>query len=62
MKKTMGKQNLDLLATKFKASGQPLFFVVGNDGAVLTEGMGRELNVDVFKTWLQEGLDAFKKR
>lgn len=60
VKKTIGKQNIDLQRSKFKASGQPLFFVVGADGEPLTEGMGREPDAKVFMAWLQRGLDAFK--
>lgn len=62
MKKTIGKQNLDLQRSKFGASGQPLFFVVGADGNPLTEGIGRELDAKVFQSWLQRGLDAFKRK
>ena len=61
VKKTIGKQNLDLLRSKFKASGQPLFFIVGANGDALTEGMGRELNVGRFRAWLERGLAAFKQ-
>lgn len=61
MKKTIGKQNLDLQRGKFNASGQPLFFVLGADGEPLTEAMGRELDPEAFLAWLQQGLDAFKK-
>lgn len=62
VKKTIGRQNLDLEREKFNVSGQPLFFVVNGEGEVLLEGMGRELDADVFKAWLRRGLTAFGKQ
>ena len=60
-KKTIGKQNLDLQLTKFGVNGQPYFFVVSPDGEVLSGPIARELDIQKFKTFLEEGLKKMKK-
>lgn len=60
-KKTIGKQNLDLQLTHFGVNGQPYFFVVSPDGEILSGPIARELDITVFKSFLEEGLSKMKK-
>lgn len=56
LKKTIGKQNQDLQATKFNSAGQPNLFVVSPDGAILAGPLGRELDTQKFLDFLKGAL------
>lgn len=59
VKKTIGKQNLDLEMDSFRANGQPLFFVVTPSGEVLAGPRGRDTDVDSFMGFLREARAKF---
>lgn len=61
IKKTIGKQNIDLQATKFNAAGQPNFFIVSPDETILAGPLGRELDPQAFMAFLRTGLEAMSK-
>ncbi len=55
-KSTVGQQNLDIELHRFGASGQPLFFVVSPDGAIVAGPKGRDTDVDSFLGFLEGAL------
>ncbi|MCF8296310.1 MAG: thioredoxin family protein [Saprospiraceae bacterium] len=61
VKKTIGKQNGDLMRTKFNALGTPLYVVIDSDGKVLSGPQAYETDVKKFIEFLDKGLEEFKK-
>lgn len=61
VKKTIGKQNIDLEARTFNVSGQPLFFVVSPKGEILVGPLGLETDPKAFIAFLDSGLEKFKQ-
>ena len=59
-KKTIGKVNEDLEISKFKTNALPLYVITDSDGNPLNKPMPTNLNVEEYKKWLDEGLNAFK--
>ncbi len=61
VKKTIGKQNQDLLMTEFEALGTPLYIIVDADGNILSGPHPYETDVSKFVEFLDKGLEKFKK-
>ena len=61
VKKTIGKQNRDLMKTKFKSIGTPLYIVISSDGKILSGPIDYEEDVNKFVEFLDKGLEEFKK-
>ena len=61
VKKTIGKQNRDLMKTKFNSIGTPLYIVINSDGKILSGPIQTEKNVAKFIEFLDKGLEEFKK-
>ena len=57
----IGKQNNDLLRTKFNALGTPLYVIVDSDGELLSGPMAYEKDVQKFIEFLDKGIEEFKK-
>lgn len=62
VKKTMGKQNLDLQMTKFNVNSQPFYVLIDPETGdkLISETMEYEKDPDVFIEWLDKGLEAMK--
>ncbi|RYE36532.1 MAG: thioredoxin family protein [Sphingobacteriaceae bacterium] len=58
---TIGKKWSDFQASKFKANSQPFYVLLDDNGNLLVQPQGANYNADAYKTFLQSGLDAFKK-
>ncbi len=61
VKKTLGKVNEDLEISKFKTNALPLYVITDDKGNALVKPMPTNLNVDEYRQWLVEGLEAFQK-
>jgi thiol:disulfide interchange protein len=61
VKKTLGKVNEDLEISKFKTNALPLYVITDSQGNALVEPMPTNLNVEEYRQWLKEGIEAFKK-
>ncbi len=61
-KKTIGKVNEDLEISKFKTNALPLYVITDHDGSPVNKPMPTNLNVEEYKKWLDEGVEAFKKQ
>jgi thiol:disulfide interchange protein len=61
-KKTIGKINEDLEIMKFKTNALPLYVITDSEGNPLNAPIPTTLNVEEYKKWLDEGLNAFKSR
>jgi thiol:disulfide interchange protein len=62
IKKTIGKQNEDLEISKFKTNALPLYVIADHEGNPLNKPMPTNLNVEEFKSWLDEGVAIFRKK
>jgi thiol:disulfide interchange protein DsbD len=62
VKKTMGKINEDLEISKFRTNAMPLYVIADHEGNPLIKPMPTNLNVDEYRKWLDEGIDAFKNK
>ncbi len=61
--KTLGRRNLNYQIEKFHANAQPLYVLMDGDGNLLTEKpQPYDKNVENFISFLQKGLDNFKKQ
>jgi thiol:disulfide interchange protein len=60
-KKTIGKVNEDLEILKFKTNALPLYVITDHDGNPVNKPMPTNLNVEEYKKWLDEGVEAFMK-
>lgn len=61
VKKTIGKQNSDFQIARFNNNAQPFYVMVSPNGKLLVKPRAYDLNVDKFVTFLDKGLQAFKK-
>ncbi|MBG0860514.1 MAG: sulfite exporter TauE/SafE family protein [Bacteroidales bacterium] len=61
-KKTIGKQNEDLEISRYKTNTLPLYVITDFNGIPLVEPMPTNYNVEAYKEWLDEGVEAFKSR
>ncbi len=60
--KTLGRRNLNYQIEKFHANAQPLYVLMDGDGNLLTEKpQPYDKNVNNFVSFLQKGLENFKK-
>ncbi len=61
VKKTLGKINEDLEISKFKTNALPFYIITDYNGNPLNKPMPTNLNIEEYKKWLDEGIDAFEK-
>ena len=60
--KTLGRKNLNYQKTQFNMNAQPYYVIVDADGRVLTaENYKYDRDVQKFITWLNEGINNYKK-
>lgn len=62
VKKTLGKKNTDFQILNYGTNSIPLYAIVDHDGNNLTEPMGYNLDVNVFRRFLEKGVDNFSKK
>jgi thiol:disulfide interchange protein DsbD len=62
MKKTIGKQNEDLEISKFNTNALPLYVISDYDGNAVNKPMPTNLKKEDYKSWLDDGLQAFLSR
>jgi thiol:disulfide interchange protein DsbD len=62
LKKTIGKVYEDLEISKFRTNALPLYVIADHEGNPLNTPMPTNLNIEEYKTWLDEGLAAFKAK
>jgi thioredoxin-related protein len=61
VKKTIGRKNTDYQITRFGVNAQPYYVILDPNGKELTEGVGFVSNVDDYVSFLDKGIEAFKK-
>jgi thiol:disulfide interchange protein DsbD len=61
VKKTLGAQNFDYQVTKFNYNAQPLYVLLSPSGELLTQPKAYDLYAKNFTTFLDSGLEAYKK-
>ncbi len=61
VKKTIGAQNADLQITKFNNNAQPYYALIDGEGNLLADPKAYDLNVGRFISFLDQGLEAFRK-
>jgi len=61
-KKTIGKLYEDLEISKFKTNALPLYVIADYEGNPMNVPMPTNLNIDEYKKWLDEGVEAFKAK
>ena len=61
--RTVGDQWMVLQAERYKTNSQPYYVVIGHDETQLGVAANYQDygKVDLFKDWLQDGLNAFNK-
>jgi thiol:disulfide interchange protein DsbD len=57
---TYGEKWKDLEVTRYKAITQPLYVLLDHNEEMLTEKLGYTINVQEYKSFLEDGLSAFK--
>ncbi len=57
--KTIGEVNVYLELTKFNTFATPWYVLLDEEGNLLNEPIGKEMNVEEFINFLDEGIDAF---
>lgn len=60
IKKTIGKVNEDLEISRFGTNALPLYVITGHDGKPLNKPMPTNLNIQEYKSWLDEGAELFR--
>ncbi|MDX2444388.1 MAG: cytochrome c biogenesis protein CcdA [Bacteroidales bacterium] len=61
VKKTIGKVNADIQVSMFQMNSQPYYVIVDKDGNSLVEPMGHNLDIEAFLSFLDDGIEAYKK-
>jgi thiol:disulfide interchange protein DsbD len=61
-KKTIGKLYEDLEISKFKTNALLLYVIADYEGNPMNAPMPTNLNIDEYKKWLDEGVEAFKAK
>ncbi|NJN25364.1 MAG: DUF255 domain-containing protein [Cyclobacteriaceae bacterium] len=61
VKKTIGKQNADLQIRQYNNNAQPFYVIVDPNEQVLAEPQSYDLSVTNFVSFLDAGLEAFRK-
>ena len=59
--KDLGRANSYIARTKWDVNAQPNYVLLSPDGEMLVPVRGYDLSIDGFVTFLQSGLDAYKK-
>ncbi len=59
--KTIGNKWSDFQIEKYQANAQPYYIVLDNEGNNLNEPVGYTPDVDTYKQWLENGINAYKK-
>jgi thiol:disulfide interchange protein DsbD len=59
--RTVGNKWGDYQIRKYNQLSQPLYVLTDPEGNDLTEPMGYESNIDVYKSFLENGLKKYKK-
>ncbi len=59
--RNIGQKWADYQLTRFRIQGQPYYVLMTPDEKVINEPMAFNLDVEEYKTWLQDGLVQFKK-
>jgi thiol:disulfide interchange protein len=62
IKKNIGKINEDLEISKFKTNALPLYVITDHEGNPLNKPMPTNLNIEEYKSWLDEGVEKFSAR
>lgn len=60
--KTLGRINSHYALTQYGVNAQPYYVLKGNDGEMLTEPRGYDLEVENFVKFLRDGLNAYKNK
>jgi thiol:disulfide interchange protein DsbD len=61
VKKTIGRKNTDFQITRFGVNAQPYYVLMDNNGNTLVPGIGFEPNIASYVSFLDKGLEEFKK-
>jgi len=60
--KTIGNKWSDFQITKYKANAQPYYLILDTDGNTISEEPASyDPDIDLYETWLREGISKFKK-
>jgi thiol:disulfide interchange protein DsbD len=62
VKKTIGKIFADLQITRFNINSQPFYVLLDTNGNLLTSPRAYNLDIDAFVTFLDTGLENFRKQ
>ncbi len=62
VKKTIGQQNVDYEISKFKTNTVPLYVIMDENGNVMNEPRGTDLNVSSYTAWMKEGLENWRSK
>jgi thiol:disulfide interchange protein len=61
VKKTIGRKNTDFQITRFGVNAQPYYVLMDNNGNELTPAIGFESNIKEYISFLDKGIEEFKK-
>ena len=61
VKKTIGRKNTDFQITRFGVNAQPYYVLMDSEGKQLTEAIGFEPSIENYVSFLDQGVEAFKK-
>ncbi|MDE6858676.1 MAG: thiol:disulfide interchange protein, partial [Alistipes sp.] len=59
--KSLGKINSHYALTTYEVNAQPYYVLQSPDGRILTQPMGRNLDVEAFAGFLRRGLENYGK-
>jgi thiol:disulfide interchange protein DsbD len=59
--KDLGRKNSYIIRTKFNVNAQPNYALLDSKGELMVPVRGYNLDIDGFVSFLQSGLDAYKK-
>ncbi|HAF28182.1 MAG TPA: disulfide bond formation protein DsbD [Bacteroidales bacterium] len=62
VKKTIGKKYADFQISKYNINSQPYYVLVDNNGEILVDPKGHDLNIDNFISFLDAGKKEYEKR
>jgi thiol:disulfide interchange protein DsbD len=63
VKKTIGKKFADLQISRFNVNAQPYYVILDSEGKQMTKkSHAYDKDIDLFKSFLNEGLETFKKQ
>jgi thiol:disulfide interchange protein DsbD len=61
VKKTIGRKNTDFQITRFGVNAQPYYVLMDNNGKELTPAIGFESDVKKYISFLDKGIDEFRR-